>query len=72
MKKKIMSSQKIEDLRIINNFSKISVSDACRFYHVNQSNLKKGYVNDDIVHKIRRYLESKFAELFIIESDINE
>lgn len=66
-----MSKQKMEDLRIINNFSKISIASACRFYNINQSNLKKGFVNDEIVHKVRRYLESEFAKLFVV-SDTDE
>lgn len=70
--KKNVSKQKIEDLKVINGFSKISVRSACRFYNINQSNLKKGNVNEELIHKVRRYLECEFAKLFVYEGDTDE
>ena len=63
----IMRRDKIDDLEFIKNFSKVSVSKACKKAKVDISNLYAGRVKKEKVKLIKRILESDLAKLYIIE-----
>lgn len=57
----------MDDLKFIQNFSKIKVSKACKFFGYNQSNLTKGKCGRDAEKKVRKYLEYELANLRLEE-----
>ena len=56
-----------KDLKFIQGFTKIKVSQACRFFGYNQSNLMKGKCGRDSENKVRKFLEYKLANLRLEE-----
>ena len=52
-----------KDLKFIQGFTKIKVSQACRFFGYNQSNLMKGKCGRDAENKVRKFLEYELANL---------
>lgn len=59
-----------EDLDYIKSFSKIKISKACRHFKVDQANLVNGRLGKDIEKKIRKYIESEIANIYVKESEI--
>lgn len=57
------------DLLFIQGFSKIKVSEACRYFKYNQSNLVKGKCGRRKEANVRSYLEKELANLRIKESE---
>lgn len=57
----------MSDLEFIKNFSKVSISKACKKAKVNISNLYAGRVKKEKVKEVKRILESEVAKLYIIE-----
>lgn len=62
----------MEDLEFIKNFSKVSISKACKKAKVNISNLYAGRVKKEKVKLIKKILESEIAKLYIIEDKEGE
>lgn len=58
------------NLKFINNFTKIKVSNACKFFGYNQSNLSKGKCGRDAEAKVRKYIEYELALLLL--DDVGE
>lgn len=56
-----------EDLIFIQGFSKIKVSNACKYFGYNQSNLTKGKSGRRAERNVRKYIERELAELRINE-----
>lgn len=68
-KKKMLSEvrkmrQKEEDVTYINNFSKITISKACKHFGFNQSNICSGKSTSEATRKVRKYLENEIANLY--------
>ena len=61
--------EKREDLDYIKGFSNIKISRACRYFDIDQSNLMQGRLNRDIEKKVRKYIESEIANIYIKESE---
>lgn len=55
------------NLKFIQGFTKIKVSQACRFFGYNQSNLMKGKCGRDAEAKVRKYLEYELANVRLNE-----
>lgn len=53
-----------EDLLFINGFSKIKLTDACKYYNIDYSNLKYGKSTKENEKKVRKYIENKIADLY--------
>ena len=62
----------MSDLEFIKNFSKVSISKACKKAKVNISNLYAGRVKKEKVKEVKRILESEVAKLYIIENKEGE
>ena len=62
----------MSDLEFIKNFSKVSISKACKKAKVNISNLYAGRVKKEKVKEVKRILESEVAKLYIIEDKEGE
>ena len=62
--------EKREDLDYIKSFSKIKISKACRHFNVDHANLVNGKLSRDIEKKIRKYIESEIANIYIKESEM--
>lgn len=56
-----------EDLIFIQGFSKIKVSNACKYFGYNQSNLTKGKSGRRAERNVRKYLERELAKVRINE-----
>lgn len=56
-----------KDLKFIQDFTKIKVSQACRFFGYNQSNLMKGKCGRIAEKKVRGYIEYELANARINE-----
>ena len=56
-----------KDLKFIQDFTKIKVSQACRFFGYNQSNLMKGKCGRIAEKKVRSYIEYELANARINE-----
>lgn len=68
-KKKMLSevrkmNQKEEDVNYINNFSKITITKACKHFGFNQSNICSGKSTSEAIRKVRKYLENEIANLY--------
>lgn len=61
----------MEELEYIKKFTKITLKDICKIANVNQSNLIKGKVKKEKIILIKKLIESKIAELYIIEKSDN-
>ena len=57
----------MDDLKFIQNFSKIKVSKACKFFGYIQSNLSKGKCGRVAEKIVRKYLEYELANLRLEE-----
>ena len=55
------------DLEFIKGFVKIKVSQACKFFGYNQSNLMKGKCGRNAERKVRKYLEYELATVRLEE-----
>lgn len=60
-----------EDLEYIKNFSKITITKACKLANVRKNNLYAGKVKESKVKKVRKILESNVAELYLLKGDEN-
>ena len=60
-----------EDLIYIKGFSSIKIAKVCRALEIDRSNLLNGRLSEKQVKKVRRYLESELAKLYIVEEDNN-
>lgn len=56
----------MEELEYIKKFTRITLKDICEKANVNQSNLIKGKVKKEKIILIKKLIESKIAELYII------
>ena len=56
-----------EDLKFLQGFTKIKVSQACRFFGYNQSNLMKGKCGRAAERKVRKYIEYELANVRLYE-----
>lgn len=63
--------EKEEDLKFINNFTKISVNKICNELGFNTRNIMVGKATKEKIHLVRRTLEEKQARLYLLEDDIN-
>lgn len=59
----------MEDLDYIKQFSKISITNACRTLKIDKSNLYSGKCKKDNIVKLKKYLESEVAKLYILKGD---
>lgn len=57
----------MEDLDFIKNFSKVSITKACKKAKVNRGNLYNGKVKPEKIKLVKRILESELAKLYILE-----
>ena len=55
------------DLIFIKGFSKIKVSEACRYFGYNQANLVQGRLGYEAEKKVRLYLEKEIGKLRMLE-----
>ena len=61
-----------EDLEYIKNFSKITITKACKYAGIkNKNNLWTGKANKQKIKKVRKILESNIAELYILKEEEN-
>lgn len=58
-----------EDLNFINNFSNIKVTDACKKFKIDYSNLKKGTTTKENTKRVRKYLENEIAKIYLEDTD---
>lgn len=58
-----------EDLIFINDFSKIKLTDACKHFNIDYSNLKYGKSTKENEKKVRKYIENKIAKLYLKETN---
>lgn len=61
----------MEDLEYIKKFSKISIKSVCDKAKVDKSNLYSGKTSKKNIKKVRKYIESNIAELYLYNEDIN-
>lgn len=61
----------MEDLEYIKKFSKINITNVCKKAKVDKSNLYSGRTSPKNVKKVRRYIESNIAELYLLNEDSN-
>ncbi len=59
----------MKDLDYIKQFSKINISNACRKLKIDRSNLLSGRGKKENVIKLKKYLESEVAKLYVIKGD---
>ena len=55
------------NLKFLQGFIKIKISNACRFFGYNQSNLMKGKCGRDAEKKVRKYIEYELANVRLNE-----
>ena len=55
------------DLKFIQGFTKIKVSNACKFFGYNQANLSRGKCGREAERKVRKYLEYELANVRLAE-----
>ena len=56
-----------EDLEFIRKFSKIKLSNACRYFGFNQGNLIQGKSGRLKEHLVRKYIENELSKLYKID-----
>lgn len=61
----------MEDLEYIKKFSKISIKSVCDKAKVDKSNLYSGKTSKKNIKKVRKYIESNIAELYLYNEDVN-
>ena len=61
----------MEDLDYIKKFSKISIKSICEKAKVDKANLYAGKTSKKNVKKVRKYIESNIAELYLLNNDEN-
>lgn len=59
----------MEDLDYIKKFSKISIKSVCDKAKVDKSNLYTGRTSKSNIKKVRRYIESNIAELYLLNDE---
>ena len=59
----------MKDLDFIKNFSKITISGACKKTNVDRSSLLTNRVKDEKIKKVREEIESEIAKLYIKEEN---
>lgn len=55
------------DLTFLQGFTKIKISNACKFFGYNQSNLMQGKSGRDAEKKVRKYIEYELANVRLNE-----
>ncbi len=55
--------EKQEDLKYINNFSKITIKKACEHFGYNQSNICHGKSTKEATKNVRKYIENELANI---------
>ena len=56
----------MEDLDYIKKFSKISIKSVCDKANVDKANLYSGRTSKKNIKKVRKYIESNIAELYLL------
>ena len=56
----------MEDLDYIKKFSKISIKSVCDKAKVDKANLYAGRTSKNNIKKVRKYIESNIAELYLL------
>lgn len=59
----------MEDLEYIKKFSKISIKSVCDKAKVDKANLYSGRTSKNNIKKVRKYIESNIAELYLLNED---
>lgn len=62
----------MEDLDYIKKFSKISITSVCDKAKVDKANLYAGRTSKKNIKKVRKYIESNIAELYLLNEKENE
>lgn len=62
----------MEDLEYIKNFSKISITDACKKNKINRSNVLNGKASKNKIKKVRKQLENDVAMLYLMRDENEE
>ena len=55
------------DLKFLQGFTKIKISNACKFFGINQSNLMKGKSSRLNERRVRKYIEYELANVRLNE-----
>lgn len=59
----------MEDLDYIKKFSKISIKSVCEKAKVDTANLYSGKTSKKNIKKVRKYIESNIAELYLLNEE---
>lgn len=59
----------MEDLDYIKKFSKISIKSVCEKAKVDKANLYSGKTSKKNIKKVRKYIESNIAELYLLNEE---
>lgn len=59
----------MDDIDYIKNFSKITITRACKKSKVNRANVINGRASKKSISKVRKQIESDIARLYLIDSD---
>ena len=59
----------MEDLDYIKKFSKISIKSVCDKAKVDKANLYAGKTSKKNIKKVRKYIESNIAELYLLSNE---
>lgn len=62
----------MEDLEYIKKFSKISIKSVCDKAKVDKANLYAGRTSKSNIKKVRKYIESNIAELYLLNEDVKD
>ena len=62
----------MEDLEYIKKFSKISIKSVCDKAKVDKANLYAGRTSKKNIRKVRKYIESNIAELYLLNDDVKD
>lgn len=62
----------MEDLEYIKKFSKISIKSVCDKAKVDKANLYAGRTSKKNIKKVRKYIESNIAELYLLNDDVKD
>lgn len=66
-----MKTRKEKNLKFIQDFSKISISDICKKYNISRAGLYTGEIIEEKTEIVREEIENKIGRLFMKEDDIN-
>lgn len=61
--------EKLEDLKYINSFTKISVNKICNELGFNTRNIMVGKATKEKIHLVRKTIEDKQARLYLMEDN---